>query len=74
MPSCFNVTLGPFNDMIDILVGVLEVFASRLLVATKEGRRWCGTGLKRHRPATVLDTHRMMVFAGIRLGGSQVHI
>jgi hypothetical protein len=33
MPGCFNVALDPFFDVLDVLLGVFEVFVEVALVA-----------------------------------------
>lgn len=74
VPSGFHMALGPFNDMVDVLVCVRQVFADLLLVAVEEGRGRCGAGLQRHTPASVLDAGRDVVFARVGLCGCQVHV
>lgn len=68
------MSLDPFLDVFDVLLGVLEVLADILAVRVKEVRAWWLARLDRHGPRAVLNASGDVVRAGICLGRLEIHV
>lgn len=74
VPSSLDMAFCPFNDMIDVFIGVNKIFADLLLVAVEEGGRRCCSAFQRHTPTSMLDARSDVVFSRISFGRCQIHI
>lgn len=75
VPSRLNVTLNPFLDGSDILLGILKIFANVIgLAAADEAGLRCSSGLVLDRPAPMLDTSRKVVRTAVGLGVLQIQV
>lgn len=75
MPSSLDVTLNPFFNRRNVLLGVLEIFSDiGRLAARNEAVRGRFARLGVDGPAAVLDTGREMVRATVGFGILQVQV
>lgn len=72
--SMVETYLGPFDDMVNVLLAVWQVLAYGLLVTVQHAGLRRLAGLQRHRPRAMLNASSDVVGAGISVGGGEVHV
>jgi hypothetical protein len=67
-------TLGPVDDMLNVLLAVLEFREKLLLVRVQEVGLGRAAFVKGHGPAAVLDAGRDVAGEGVCVGGGEVQV
>jgi hypothetical protein len=68
------LTLGPVLDVLDVLIGVLQIVQDVLGVGVEEVWLWSAALLHRHAPGAMLDAGGEVAGKGVGIRGRQIHV